>query len=162
MVMLKDFMHLTQGYGVVIGIDISREELDPRVRKENDLYFVNVDAKDAKVIDAVEAILRHRKPERVMIVDDSEHGVDHTLAMLRLYSKYVTPGCYFVVEDTILNNGMQNAKRGEGVRPIDAVRQFALENADFEIDRTPEYYYITSNPEGFLLCTRGTGDDTSV
>jgi len=155
MVMLKDFMHLTQGYGRVIGVDISRGELDPGVRKEEDLYFVDGDAKDPKVLDAVEAVLRHHNPERVMVIDDSEHGVEHTLSMLRLYSKYVTPGCYFVVEDTILNNGLRNARREDFVRPIDAVREFVLENDDFEIDRTPEYFYITSNPEGFLLCTRG-------
>jgi cephalosporin hydroxylase len=162
MVMLKDFMHITQGYGCVIGIDISREEMDPGVRKEDDLYFIDGDAKDPKVQDAVEAVLRHRDSDRVMIIDDSEHGIVHTLAMLRLYSKYVTPGCYFVVEDTILNNGVQNATRKVHVRPIEAVRQFVAENDDFEIDRTPEYFYITNNPEGFLLCTRGVSDDTSV
>jgi len=162
MVMLKDFMHLTQGYGCVIGIDISRDELDPNVRSEEDLYFVDGDAKDPKVLDAVDAVLRHRASDRVMVIDDSDHGVEHTKAILRLYSKYVTTGCYFVVEDTILNNGMQNATREDFVRPIDSVREFVAENDDFEIDRTPEYFYVTNNPEGFLLCTREVADDTSL
>lgn len=41
--------------------------------------------------------------DRVMVIDDSEHSYDTTLASLNLYSEFVTPGCYFVVEDGIVD-----------------------------------------------------------
>ncbi len=40
---------------------------------------------------------------RVMVVDDSAHTYESTSAALRLYSDLVHPGCYFVVEDGIVD-----------------------------------------------------------
>lgn len=41
--------------------------------------------------------------DRVMVVDDSAHTYEVTSAALDLYSEFVTPGCYFVVEDGIVD-----------------------------------------------------------
>ena len=41
--------------------------------------------------------------DRVMVIDDSAHTYDVTSAVLRLYSDLVTPGCYFVVEDGVVD-----------------------------------------------------------
>jgi cephalosporin hydroxylase len=43
---------------------------------------------------------------RVMVIDDSAHTYDVTLASLRLYAPFVSTGCYFVVEDTIVDTDL--------------------------------------------------------
>ena len=83
-----------------------------------------------------------------MVVEDSDHKEHVTLALLEEYSRFVAPGCYFIVEDTIVEALQVPPFPG----PLNAVRQFiAQREGDFVIDRAREKYVITNNPSGYLL-----------
>jgi len=87
------------------------------------------------------------KEESVLIIDDSSHTHDNTLNVLRLYSKLIKPGDYFIVEDSICYHGLE---LGPKPGPYEAIETFTKENADFEIDRSREHFLITWNPKGYL------------
>ena len=70
--------------------------------------------------------------------------------MLRLYSKLIKLGDYFIVEDSICHHGIAfTSKPG----PYEAIETFISENADFEIDRSREHFFLTWNPKGYLRRT---------
>jgi len=71
---------------------------------------------------------------------------------LRIYSTFVTKGSYLIVEDTNLNGHPVWPKFGPG--PMEAVSQFLQENKDFTIDKTKEKFYMTFNPNGYLIKIR--------
>jgi cephalosporin hydroxylase len=60
----------------------------------------------------------------------------------------VAPGCYFVVEDTIVEFIDMPPMPG----PLKAVKEFmATRQGSFVVDRSREKYIITHNPMGHLL-----------
>ena len=79
---------------------------------------------------------------------DSDHSRDHVLDELRLYSRFVTPGGYLVVEDTNVNGHPVFPEHGPG--PMEAVEEFLAESDEFEIDLAREKFFLTFNPRGFL------------
>ena len=78
-----------------------------------------------------------------MVIEDSNHGVGEVSANLRAYGDFVSPGQFFVVQDTKID---RIAKAG----PAAAVRAFLAENDAFEIDRRPEYFVYSQHSGGFL------------
>ena len=80
-----------------------------------------------------------------MVIEDSNHGVGEVSANLRAYSDFVTPGQFFVVQDTKID---RIAKAG----PAAAVRAFLASpaGAAFDIDRRPEYFVYSQHSGGFL------------
>ncbi|MDP6849209.1 MAG: CmcI family methyltransferase [Kiritimatiellia bacterium] len=84
-----------------------------------------------------------------MVMEDSSHRYDHTLAVLRAYSTIVTPGSLLIVEDTICHHG---SDQGPKPGPYEAVEAFLAEGhgRDFEIDLSRERYLITWPPHGYL------------
>ena len=87
-----------------------------------------------------------------MVVLDSDHHKQHVLNELRIYSKFVTRGSYLIVEDTNINGHPVLPKFGPG--PMEAVSQFLQENKDFVVDKTREKFYLTQNPNGYLIKLR--------
>src|SRR4029077_5848104 len=81
-----------------------------------------------------------------LVIEDSSHTFDNTLAVLRAFSPLVKPGGYFVVEDGILNHGLD---AGPGYGVYEAIEAFVRENPSFVIDRDRESFVITWNPTGF-------------
>ena len=79
----------------------------------------------------------------VMVIEDSNHGVGEVSANLRAYGDLVTPGQFFVVQDTKID---RIAKAG----PAATVRAFLAEDSTFEIDRRPEYFVYSQHSGGFL------------
>lgn len=55
---------------------------------------------DPDVVESVRDLIAGR---RVMVVLDSDHSRDHVIAEIRTYGSLVTPGCYLVVEDAIID-----------------------------------------------------------
>jgi len=88
--------------------------------------------------------------DRVMVVDDSYHTYDVTTSSLTIYSKFVTPGCYFVVEDGIVDEPELSIWPGSGgVQP--AIVDFL--NADVGQDFIREWreeFGLTMHQGGWL------------
>lgn len=120
------------GNGCVLGVDKDRSEFKPRLRTLERIEIIDGDA--LKVFRKVAA----KVDGRVLVIEDSAHTYDHTLAVLRTYSELVTVGSYLICED--------------GVMPdvADALQAFKNEDGRFVTDYEREWP-VTWNPGGYLL-----------
>jgi cephalosporin hydroxylase len=89
--------------------------------------------------------------DRVMVVDDSAHTYEVTMAALLLYNRFVTPGCYFVVEDGIVDEPeltiWPNGPRG--VQP--AIEDFLGTDTGQAFTREwRDEFLLTMHPGGWL------------
>lgn len=83
---------------------------------------------------------------RVMVVDDSAHTYESTSAALNLYYHLVTPGCWFVVEDGVVDESI-SIWAGGGVQP--AIRDFLRTHDDF-VQHDLAVYGLTTDHNGWL------------
>ncbi len=108
-----------------------------------------------------------RMHNRIMVCLDSHHTHDHVLTELNLYAPLVSPGCYCVVFDTLIeqmpDSFYPDRPWGRGNNPATAVKEFVknLENekvlaedggrllfeSDAEIDNK---LLVSMNPGGYL------------
>jgi cephalosporin hydroxylase len=102
---------------------------------------------DPDIVAEVERLVR--AANRVMVVLDSDHRRDHVSSELELYARFVTPGCYLIVEDTNLNGNPVLPEFGPG--PMEAVASFLPRNLDFHVDHEREKLLMTFNPGGYLV-----------
>ncbi|WP_404384798.1 cephalosporin hydroxylase family protein [Caenispirillum salinarum] len=145
----------------VIGIDI---EIRPHNRKAIEehpmapmIEMIEGSALDQAVVDQATALI----PEgaRVMVLLDSNHTHDHVLGELRLYAPLVTPGCYCVVYDTVVEDlpaeFSDDRPWGPGDNPKTAVHAYLKETDAFQIDHALEdKIQITVAPDGWLKRVR--------
>jgi len=131
------------GHGRVLGIDISHARISTRVREHPRVTLIEGDAVE-RFADA-RALLR--PSDRVMVIEDSSHTFDNTLAVLRTYGDLIHPGGHLIVEDSICHHGLD---LGPSPGPYEAIEAFLAENADFVAERALESFLITMNPKGFL------------
>jgi cephalosporin hydroxylase len=134
------------GKGRIIGLDLSHENVSEGVKTHPRISFVEGDA--CQNFEYVQKMIS--KDDQVLIIEDSSHTYDNTLNVLRLYSRLITLGDYFIVEDSNCHHGLDI---GPNPGPYEAIETFVIENKDFEIDRTREHFLITSNPKGYLRRT---------
>jgi cephalosporin hydroxylase len=126
--------------GRVISIDLRRPDLDI----PDNVVFVEGHSVDPKTISEVKKACAD---DRVMVVADSDHAAEHVYHELRAYSPLVAEGCYYVVEDGIVD-AMQWKQYCPG--PAVAVGRFLAECDDFEVDPDCEKFILTYNPGSFL------------
>ncbi|MCP4110518.1 MAG: hypothetical protein GY749_34180 [Desulfobacteraceae bacterium] len=140
------------GKGKVIGVDVSHKTVPENVIKHPRIILIQGDACESfeKVTDIVGS------NHNVMIIEDSLHTFDNTLAVLRTYSALVKPGNYFIVEDSICHHGLEV---GPNPGPYEAVETFLKENKEFESERTRESFFVTWNPKGYLRRREQTTDN---
>lgn len=131
------------GHGRVIGLDIDHGRVPELVTSHPRIMLIEGDA--CQSFEQVRTLVPPGK--RVLVIEDSSHTYDNTLKLLRLYSQFVQPGDYFIVEDSICHHGLAV---GPDPGPYQAIEAFMAEGADFEIDRTQESFLITWNPKGYL------------
>jgi cephalosporin hydroxylase len=87
--------------------------------------------------------------DRVMVIDDSAHTYEVTTKSLELYSGFVTPGCYFVVEDGIVDEPDLTIWPGGGVTP--AILDFlATEQGSAFVREWRNEFGLTMHPGGWL------------
>ena len=87
--------------------------------------------------------------DKVMVVLDSAHDKPHVLRELDVWAQFVTPGCYLVVEDTNLNGHPVPGWDDGG--PMEALDEWLPQHPEFEVDRSREKFFLTTQPKGFLI-----------
>lgn len=130
-------------HGMVIGIDITQENIHPAARAHPRIKFIQGDACEFFI--EVKKLIQPN--ETVMVIDDSSHTFHNTLSILRLYSGLIKSGGYIIIEDSICHHGLA---LGPDPGPFEAIEAFLQENSTFESDRAREHFFITWNPKGFL------------
>jgi cephalosporin hydroxylase len=129
--------------GRVIGIDLNYDAVADEVRTHPRITLINGEACAAfKTVQR-----RVKRKDQVLVIEDSSHTFDNTLAILQTYSPLIKPGSYFIVEDGICHHGLDG---GPSPGPYEAVEAFVSNNPDFQIDRSREAFLITWNPKGYL------------
>jgi cephalosporin hydroxylase len=131
------------GHGRIIGLDIDQTKIPELVTSHPRITLIEGDA--CQSYDQVKALIS--SDERVLIIEDSSHTYENTLNILRLYSRFIKPNGYFIVEDSICHHGLSV---GPNPGPYEAVESFIEEGADFDVDREQESFLITWNPKGYL------------
>lgn len=134
------------GKGRIIGLDLSHKTVPESVKAHPRITFIEGDA--CQNFENVEHLISD--DERVLVIEDSAHTFDNTLNVLRLYSRLIKLGDYFIVEDGICHHGLDI---GPEPGPYEAIEAFIKENVDFEVDRSRERFLITWNPKGYLRRT---------
>jgi cephalosporin hydroxylase len=128
----------------IIGVDISGR---PTPVEHPRIKWVIGDAREPDIIKRVDDLAGGR---RGMVIEDSDHKAHVTLALLNEYARFVARGCYFIVEDTIVEALQIPPFPG----PLEAVREFiANHGEEFTIDRAREKYIMTNSPMGYLYRT---------
>jgi cephalosporin hydroxylase len=101
------------------------------------------------VLRMVEAVASGR---RTMVVLDSDHTAHHVAAEIQRYGRFVTPGCYLVVEDGICRWVDDDPHQSCG--PFDALESFLPAPGwvrDTDIETLSR---VTMNPAGWLVRER--------
>jgi cephalosporin hydroxylase len=156
----RDRLRTLAAYGrirrpLVISIDLTvdgaREDLqaaDPVY--EETITLLEGDVTDPDLPDEVGALLPAEA--RCLVVEDSAHVFETTMAALTGFARFVPPQGFFVVEDGSVDHEEMRLQADwpRGVLP--AVREWleSPEGRKFRVRRDLEIYGITSHPEGFL------------
>ncbi len=131
------------GCGRVIGLDIRHDRVPDQVKRHPRLTLITGDAVDSAP--QVRALVEPE--ERVLVIEDSAHTYENTLAVLHTYADLVKTGDYFIVEDSICHHGLDV---GPAPGPMEAIESFVATDDRFEIDRDQESFLVTWNPKGYL------------
>lgn len=126
------------GNGRVIGVEIdlrsqNRHAINDHILKPL-INIVDGSSIAEKTVAQVSAQIK--KDDRVMVILDSNHTKEHVLEELRLYGELVTPGCYIVATDGVMEQ-VAGAPRTEESwslsNPKRAAIEFASKDRRFEI-----------------------------
>lgn len=139
------------GCGKVITIDPVEQDDRP---KHPRLLYLLADAREPFAVDFVDEHRRllegHLPPEWVrkptIVIEDADHTYETSAKLLEMYSPFVTPGSYYVVEDTGL--GYYDEEPLPGVAR--AVLEFINSHPEFTVDWECERFGHTVSHGGFL------------
>lgn len=130
-------------HGRVVTIDI--EDRDGRPRHPRITQLIGSSTSPA-IVDRVREMLG--PTNKGMVILDSDHARDHVLRELELYSPFVAPRGYLIVEDTNVNGHPVDPTHGPG--PMEALTEFLSRGQPFVVDRSREKLLLTFNPSGYL------------
>jgi cephalosporin hydroxylase len=134
------------GSGEVITIDIDQRRVADQAKQHSRIEVVEGDSAGE---DVAERLARRCEGAEVMAILDSDHHAPHVARELDLYGGLVSPGCYLVVQDTIVNGNPISDDFGPG--PAEAIEGWLPDHPEFEVDRTREKFMATFQPGGYLL-----------
>lgn len=141
----------------VVGLDIDIRAHNRRAIEAHPLsHLIEMIEGSSTASEIVEETRRRsERYERVMVCLDSNHTHEHVLAELRAYAPLVTPDCYCIVFDTVIEDvpagWFTDRPWDKGNNPKTAVFEFLRDNGDFEIDHSiHEKLQITVARDGFL------------
>ncbi|NDB84763.1 MAG: cephalosporin hydroxylase [Alphaproteobacteria bacterium] len=154
-------LHLLNGNGKVIGIDIDIRDHNRAAIENHSLAFrINLIQGSSIESSTIEQVNNFIKAEdRVMVILDSNHTHEHVLKELNLYSPLVTKDCYLVVMDTLVDDMpddyFKDRPWGKNNNPKTAVHEFLKSVDRFEIDESMHNkLLITVAPDGYLKCVK--------
>jgi len=151
------------GSGRVIGVDL---EIRPHNRASIEAHpmmkritLIEGDSIAAETVDRVRALI---KPgESVMVILDSDHSAGHVTGELDAYADLVTPGCYLLVQDGVMQMvaGMPRTKPDwDTNNPQTSVTEFLKKRSDFRLGTQPRPFDesqsvpdCSHHPRGWLL-----------
>lgn len=134
----------------VISVDIESidqsqfVEITPSILSK--ITFFNGGSTESVTIDFIEKYVR--LSAKVMILLDSWHSEDHVFNELVLYSPFVTPDSYIIVEDSHVGGNPVPWEHGSG--PMGAIKRFLEKTDKFISDQECEKLILTFNPRGYL------------
>lgn len=144
-------------HGKVLAVDIdirehNREAIEAHPLS-NRIEMIEGSSISPEVVDKVTDFAK--RYERIMVCLDSNHTHDHVLSELYAYAPLVSSGSYCVVFDTIVEElpGEMFPDRpwGPGDNPMTAVKQFLLDQNEFEIDHSiDDKLQFSVAPQGYL------------
>ena len=150
---LADVLDLI-GEGHIATVDVkvcTPQSHHERVRVEHPrIEYVLGSSTSPEIVERLKSIAA--EVERVMVILDSDHSMEHVLDELSIYSDLVTDGQYLVVEDTCVNGHPLFEAHGPG--PMEALERFFNEDDRFVIDKGREKLLMTFQPNGYLLKER--------
>jgi cephalosporin hydroxylase len=142
---LASLLDLLGGDGNVISVEIDRSHWKapehPRIVK------VDGDSCAPETVEQVKVACG----DRVMVIHDGDHSAAAVSRDLELYAPLVSPGCYLIVEDGVIDlyrpgNGFGPGEPG----PLTATDAFRRRHPEFELDMSRERFVLTYNPRGYL------------
>jgi cephalosporin hydroxylase len=134
------------GEGEVLSIDTDTEPdrpTHPRIR-----YL----AGSSVASETLSEVERTAAGKRTMVVLDSDHSAAHVAKELAVYPRFVSRGCYLIVDDT--NMGGHPVWQDDDPGPMAALDAWLPTQDAFEVDVTRERFMLTLNPRGFLRRVR--------
>ena len=136
------------GTGRIITVDLATESSNVRVKRPEHerIKYLTGSSIAPEILQQIETSLS--SSDRVLVILDSDHHYGHVLQELKLYSRFVTPNSYLIVEDTNINGHPVYPEFGPG--PMEAIQEFLKEDKRFIVDREREKLLLTFNPGGFL------------
>lgn len=130
-------------HGKVVSIDIVDR---PGLPQHPRIHYLVGSSTDTGIVRTVADLLGNG---RGLVILDSDHARDHVLRELELYSGFVAPGSYLIVEDTDVNGHPVHPTHGPG--PTEALEIFLPKDHRFEVDRGREQkFLLTFHPGGYL------------
>jgi cephalosporin hydroxylase len=156
----RDRLRTLESYGRTgatrfIGVDTAMEEAiglldaaDPRWRDE--IVLIEGDIRERATVERV--LSEVPADASCLVVEDSAHQYDTTLASLRGLARLVRPGGFFVVEDGSVDVEAMRFEEDwpRGVLPAVAEWLAGRDGRDFVRRRDLELYGMTCHPGGFL------------
>jgi len=143
----------------VISIDLQIEEPRALLAAVDPSFAETITLIAADVLDPAlpEIIAAQLPPDPCcLVIEDSAHRYDTTMAALRGFARFVPPGGFFVVEDGYVDIEERRtaAELPRGVLPAldDWLR--TDEGRHFTVSREMELYGMSSHPRGFLRRVR--------
>jgi cephalosporin hydroxylase len=143
------------GRGQVITIDIDAEQVCASLSRADPEWGQTITVLEGDVRDPSlpEQVARMVAPDaRALVVEDSAHRYETTMAALNGFARFVPPGGYIVVEDGCVDieELRAHASWPHGVRPAIDDWLSSAEGSLFRMRRDLERYGLSCHPGGFL------------